>query len=232
VTPKIESNNCKVLTCDAFEDRVHQVLDDRLPLTADADLVRHAEQCRQCEARLFIYDSLSLLNSDTVEPNSFTGVNNSERAHYRPLLGLVSVAAALLILFNIFNTQSANQSGGHDKFAQQLQDAQKPSLANFAVSNHLIMTQPISVAKLKDVSPNITLTSLDNSALSSLSSFNPIFQVVDNIPQLPSVPDWNSVAKPLEALQPVITYSTELPGVRTVHGTLNVTIELLRRSLS
>ena len=231
MTSKIESDNYKVLTCDTFEDRVHQVLDDRLSLTADAQLMRHAERCRQCEARLRVYDSFSeslgMLGHDVVDANIFNARDNA-RTLYRPLAGLVSVAAALLIFLSIFGGQSANQSG-HDKFAQHLEGTQNSSLVNPAMLGPLTMTQPISAAQLKDVSSNINLASLDNS---KLSSFNPIFQVVDSIPQLPSAPDWNSVAKPLEALQPVLTYSAELPGVMTVHCTLNVTIELLRQSLS
>jgi len=239
VTSKIKSFNNEALSCAAFEDRVHQILDDRLTLTGDARLMEHAAQCGQCEIKLLDYDSfddsLSFVKHFPSEATCTLGDDGSVNPLYRPLVGLAGLAVALLVLLNVFGAHDTNRPDASVGFAQLLEDAERSSVKRPATIGHLAMARPITIAKTKDVLQNndwFSDTSALNplSQLSDLSQLNPIFQVTDNLPRLPQ--DWNSISKPFEPLQPVLSYSAELPGVRTAQCTLNVTIELLRRSLA
>lgn len=219
----MESHENETLSCDAFENRVHQILDDRLTLTGDARLMEHAARCAACEIKLLDYDSfddsISFLKSSIVDVTCIVDADGSESPIFRPLSGLAALAALLLICFNVLGGASPTRSN---------QVAQNAEINEAAIVNstagHLAMVGSPSLS---------TRTSrLSNRVTPDSSPFSPNFRVVDNIPRLPSAPDWERVSKPFESLEPVLTYSAELPGIKTIHCTLNVTIELLRRTLS
>ena len=224
MTSKFEISHRSPLTCEAFEDRIHQILDDRLSLTGDARLMEHAAICEQCEIKLADYDlfddSIIYLKENFAEVTCIVDDDGSSDSLWRPVLGLAGLAAALLICLNIFGGPTTNHS---DRFARlaEVDRTSQPELSP-AVSQ-LSIAQPVSTSKLKSRRNRVTPVT---------SPFSPNFRIADNIPRLPSASDWERVSVPLEMLQPVLDYSSEIPGTIAIHSTLDVTVELLRRSLS
>ncbi len=218
----MESHDNRRLTCEAFENRVHQILDDRLTLTGDARLIEHAAHCVACETMLLDYDcfddSTTFLKSSSVEVTCIVEGDGTDRLPFQPLRGLAVLAAALLICFNLFGSPSDRSDGfaqRHD--VEESATVTPPAITQLAMLGDVPTRQPAALVKRR-VTPDT-------------SPFSPNFRVADNIPRLPSATDWENVTKPFETLKPVLTYSSELPGIKTIHCTLNVTIELLRRSL-
>ena len=49
-----------ILHCSDFENRIHQLLDDRLILSADARLTEHAARCPECSVLMQDYEQMEL----------------------------------------------------------------------------------------------------------------------------------------------------------------------------
>lgn len=227
MTSKVESQNCESLTCAAFEDRIHQILDDRLTLTGDTLLMDHAAVCSQCEIKLVEYDSfddsISFLKQNFAEVTCIVDDDGSNRSLSRPLIGLAGLAAALLIFLNIFGGATTDHPSGFARLVE-IEEASQPKLSS--TMSRMVIAQPVATPKLKFASKR-------NRVTPDTSPFSPNFRVADNLPRLPSASDFEkSVSLPFEMLQPVLNYSSEIPGGIAIHCTLNVTIELLRRSLT
>ena len=222
---RTESYPCESLTCAAFEDRVHQILDERLTLTGDAPLMEHAARCSQCETKLYDYDSfddsISFLKQNFADVPCIVDVDGSSGALSHSLFGLAGLAAAMLIFLNIFGWETTKHSDGFARLAEIEATAQP---INSSAMSRLAVAHP-AVPKLKFVSKPYRVTP-------DTSPFSPNFRVADNLPRLPSAPDWETVSLPLETLMPVLNYSTGLPAINSFHCALNVTFGLLRRSLS
>ena len=206
------------LTCEAFENRVHQILDDRLTLTGDARLMEHAAQCSDCEIKLLDYDSfddsISFLKHSIVDVTCIVEDDGSNNPLFHRAAGLAFLAAMLLVCLNVFSGLSPNRPGN---FSQRIPAEEAATVQSSPVIG-LAMTRP---------SVNLeSVVRIKRRATPDTSPFSPNFRVADNIPQLPTAPDWEVVSKQLETLEPVLT------GVKKIHGTLNVTIELLRRSFT
>ena len=223
---RTESYPCESLNCAAFEDRVQQILDERLTLTGDAPLMEHAAQCSQCEIKLYDYDSfddsISFLKQNFADVPRMVDVDGSSGAFSHSLFGLAGLAAALLIFLNIFGWATTNHSDGFARLTETEATAQP---INSSAMSRLAVAQPAAAPKLRFVSKSYRVTP-------DTSPFSPNFRVADNLPRLPAAPDWETVSLPLETLMPVLNYSTELPAINSFHCALNVTFELLRRSLS
>ncbi len=228
MTSNFESCHREPLTCEAFEDRIHQILDDRLTLTGDARLMEHAAFCEPCEIKLLDYDSfddsISFLKDNFAEVTCIVDDDGSTSLLSRPMLGLIGLAAALLIFLNIFGGTPTDHSGGFARLAEiEATSNSQPS----PVASRMAMAQPVA-----PVAAPLKLARKRHRVTPDTSPFSPNFRVVDNLPRLPSASDWENVSRPLEMLQPVLNYSSEIPGAIAIHCTLNVTIELLRRSLA
>ena len=46
------------MKCDEFDERVHSLLDDRVPIDADPMLLKHADACGKCRGMLGTYGNL------------------------------------------------------------------------------------------------------------------------------------------------------------------------------
>ena len=219
MTFNTESYNNDSLSCEAFEDRVHQILDDRLTLTGDARLMNHAAQCSDCENKLLDYDcfddSISFLKQSVIEVTCIVDDDGSGNPLRHPVAGLAFLAAMLLVCLNVFfGGLSSNRPGN---LSQRPVIEEGTPVRRSPAIGQLAMATPSSNLKSFAAPKRIT---------PDTSPFSPNFRVADNIPQLPTAPDWEVVSKRLETLEPVLT------GAKKIHCTLNVTIELLRRSLA
>lgn len=101
------------MRCDEFDERVHRLLDDRMPIHGDQRLLEHAEACSKCRGLLGTYDDLfGGLESGQIPEVSpgftqrvvaqvCTGQPQTEpspkRARRWYALAAVAIAAALLI---------------------------------------------------------------------------------------------------------------------------------------
>ena len=63
--------------------------------------------------------------------------------------------------------------------------------------------------------------------------FNPDFSLSSLLPTFdaPTVPSWDEISQPLDSLEPVWNYSSQIPAVQPVHCSLNATINWVKRSL-
>jgi hypothetical protein len=46
------------MRCDEFDERVHGLLDERIPLQTDQRLLQHAEDCARCQGQLVAYEDM------------------------------------------------------------------------------------------------------------------------------------------------------------------------------
>lgn len=208
----------KSLDCNLFEDRIHQLLDDRQDLAKDALLGIHASKCPPCEELLKTYtsvgDSVKILGDEIaqiLEAQDFDvthGWGAMISRHASKLAALAAMLVIALAFFNAFDTHSHSpelaMNGGTPEFDQPELD---PPLA----------ASPEPRRKTPDTSP-----------------FSRNFSVANSITliSLPTVPSWDDVTSRLDPIEPMITYSAEIPGVRPMQGSFNATLEILRKSFS
>ena len=213
------------LNCRSFEDRIHQILDDRLTLTGDDLLMAHAARCADCEQILNDYDSVDdsvkLLPADLAEILREADAKRVSPAFAsRRLVVLASLAAMIVISLNIFHGLN-NEPPIQSASVAHVASAPLLAIATLEADNQRlpIATQP--QRPTPDTSPFSKNFSVENSILSI------------NLPTtLPAVPTWGDISKSLDPLEPVLTYSSKIPAVRPVHCSLNATINLLKQSFS
>lgn len=225
------THNPESLDCESFEDRIHQILDDRLTLTGDWLLMDHAAQCEPCTEKLLDYDSvddsMKMLKPDIDRILAEAEKQRPKTFADNPLALLASLAALFLICVTAFyglnsdsGIQSANRPNHPEVRAKITSAAKKKAVPAYSGSTLAVTSQ---------VKPK--LTRVKHRATPDTSPFSPNFNVRKQI-QLPRIPNANEVTKRLEPLEPVFNYSAEIPGLRTLQCSLNITIELLRQSFS
>ena len=221
------------LDCVNFEERIHQVLDDRLALTGDKLLIDHAAHCTRCEEILLDYDSIEdslnclspgfaqTLNRST----KVYGFNRSQRPLMsRPVMVFATIAAALVIYANIFhglNSPTVNQTA-------LTVPGEQLSLP------HLNLTAP-QMDSLAEITPTHRIS---RTSAPDISPFSPNFSVVNSIcaVSFPRAPSWDDITNSvgshacLDTLMPVVSFSATIPAIRPVHCSLNGTIEYLKES--
>ncbi len=92
------------MNCDAFAQRLHQCLDDRLPIDSDTELRRHARHCESCRAQMHAWcqiatimpERATVLCSTDPEPGSVS------KRFISLLPALTGLAAAMLIAATSF----------------------------------------------------------------------------------------------------------------------------------
>jgi len=215
------------LNCETFEDRIHQILDDRLTLTGDALLMEHAAQCELCEDKLLDYDSvgdsIKLLKEDIDLILGKVDQPLRKPLTDRPIALIASLAAAFLICVATFQGLAPDQS------SQNARRMVAPTLSNAHPSI------PSANSSLSAINPRITpdaKTPAKRRATPNTSPFSKNFSVASTIPRIPTVSNWQDVSRQLESFEPVLNYSAEIPGVRAMQTSINMTIEMLRQSLS
>ena len=212
------------LDCRSFENRIHQLLDDRLSLTGDDLLMAHVAKCAECEKILNDYesvdDSIKLLPADLAEILRESEIElDSPAFASRRFLLLASLAAMIVISLNVFHGLDRDRTSGVSPMAKRVVTPQ------FAVASHQVAESRQLFSNHSD-QPQIRRTP-------DSSPFSPNFSVINSIPSinLPTVPSWDDISQTLDPLQPVLNYSSRIPAVRPVHCSLNVTLNWLKHSL-
>lgn len=205
--------------CTSFEDRIHCLLDDRLTLAGDEILVNHASQCSDCARLLNDYetvnDSVKLLPEEIEkilsEAKEFDVTNGLGSFASRHVGLIASLAALILIAVGLFNVFDADRPVAAPPMASNSASMSKVRTVPFVAS------RPTPRRKTPDTSP-----------------FSPNFSVENSISMVsfPTMPSWDEVSKRLDQLEPVLNYSSEIPGIRPMQGSLNATLKLLKESFS
>jgi hypothetical protein len=208
------------LDCSSFEDRIHQILDDRLTITGDELLMSHAAQCAECEKTLNDYDSvddsIKLLPEEIAQILSQADAKLSERRHAYPsdtrgLAWVTAVAALMFIAFNLLIGPT--------------EPTPSPDLASRSF-NEIAPTPSLAIATPSAASQTRKRVTLDT------SPFSPNFSFAISLPTIPEVPTWDQIAESLDPLEPVMTYSAKIPAISSVHCSLNATFNLIKKSFT
>ena len=257
-----ESNDCSLNCCESFENRLHQLMDQRKSLTRDRLLMEHASQCAPCDEMLSDYhcvdDSIKLLKEDITKI-----LDNSQNKQFsyvfRPMNFLVALSAIVVFCIGVFHLVTAQQDNGANSLAfnsalptasSNAGEAYVNPAANLAVSASEIetgflpqlgsITNPettVEKTKLNDLiiqTANFRIVP-DAISLDSDLKLKTAFSVPKRIPGLPSmppVPTWQQISHQLNPLEPVLIRSAGLPGFGPVSHSFNTTINLLKKSFS
>ena len=207
------------VTCATFEDRIHDVLDQRQSPGEDRDLLRHAAHCQECDHVLQEYvsvdDSMKLLKGqlDSLLPSQ----SQVRRGPWRPLITILATAAAVLLLLGL---------SGMLKFPGQ----STPINESVSVAPGLPADAPGSTP------PSAEYSSPEDEDIDSPFQFLPstttVVSYITGWRQSSwDIPRADEVQERINDLPPVLRWSNEIPGVRPFRGTLSVTLELLRQTL-
>jgi hypothetical protein len=229
------------LNCQNFELRIHQLLDDRLTLSGDPVLMSHVAICADCEQLVKDFESLeSSLNSlvlDSRFNQALPGAKNLKKsgkfADARSGLGFaVAIAAALLLVLGVFsfpeNANSRNQN-------VSLLRLPTPTNGSTAHPQMLSITAPALVKK-----PHIAKADRPERFVRKLVFSRPpttFVELAQTTPEfvssvkLPSS-GWEKWSVQLDPLNSYLQYSVEIPGIRSIQCSVEMTLDLLQRSLS
>ena len=92
------------MNCDAFGQRLHQCLDDRLPIASDMELCRHSEHCQSCRAQMHAWCQIATIMPEraTVLRSTDMGPGSASKRSIGLLPALTGLAAAMLIAVTSF----------------------------------------------------------------------------------------------------------------------------------
>jgi len=208
------------IDCSNFEDRIHQILDDRLTLTGDDLLMAHVAHCADCEQILKDYetvdDSIKLLPAELAQ--IIAQADQSQRGTFsnRTLVWAATLAAVLVLTLNVVN--SFNSTGQLKTENRDVAMVNAPKLP--------VAPKAVTTPNPKTIEPRFTPDS---------SPFSKNFSMVATMPSIPEVPSWRDISDRLDPLEPtviapVFSYSSKIPAVRPVHCSLNATISVLKHS--
>lgn len=212
------------LHCGDFEDRIHQLLDDRLILSADAKLTEHATQCHQCAVLMQEYENMELAfaseNFDLGLPGATPAMANEFLTQNTSVI--LAVVAALVISLNIY-------------------------------SSYMTKTNPPTVVVAKTTTPSAIglFNSKANSAKtirretkrsstppidSTLPTAFPLAHSIQGV-EVSRIPTWESISPQLELLKPwldrskpIFDYSPALFPVCNIGYQWTETMKIIQQS--
>ncbi len=242
------------LNCADFERRINQLLDDRLNLSADRLLSDHALDCVPCRELLTDYESVvlalpSLVHS--IEVDSGSRISHATRPEPRrsaspSITRILTIAAGLLVLASaIWNTSTPDsKSSTKNALAQATPGVSVSPL--IVESNKAVpiaasdsANNPHHGNRISAVVAQTTDLGQREKLIHQIVFYQPptFVEMAQQTPglvnsvQLPTVGVWDKFSQQLDPLNPYFQYSNELPGVREVQCSVNMTLELLQRSL-
>lgn len=188
----------------------------------------HAAQCEPCTQKLLDYDSVDD-SMKLLQPDIEKILAEAETRHQRPAFGdnplvlLASLATVLLVCITAFYGLNSESSSSSSANLNRLTPKLKTSA--IAEKTRAYPSNSLAVGSVKPVAS----FAKKHRATPDTSPFSPNFDVREQI-QLPRIPSADDVTRQLEPLEPVLNYSTELPGLRTLQCSVNLTIEILRQT--
>ncbi len=188
----VKKSSNQTVECDAFEDRIQDLMDRRIPLSTDEVLQTHAKNCLECQQSLASFASLEFAlvttfdSEDFVAEVSATAQPVAQIPHWT-LISAVTALAALLLVFiiPILNIQPKSLSvADNNSHATELPSDRLPAAATF---------QPVPIEITKSLEFNLV----------SYDTFSPTLRnAYQYAAQLPGIrPIECSVTVTIEALQ-------------------------------
>ena len=214
-----------ILHCSDFENRIHQLLDDRLILSADARLTEHAARCPECSVLMQDYEQMELAFAfdSTVDglPSSSPGITTEFLTRNTSVV--LALVATLVISLNIYSSY--------------LTKINPP-----AVVVAKITTPPAIGLFNSDSVPAKTTrretkrTPATPSGSQSLFKFSLAHTI--HGPEFPGIPTWKSISPQIELLKPwidrskpLLDYSPALFPVCNLGYQWTETIKIIQQSL-
>lgn len=193
------------ISCATFETRINDLLDARRDPAADETLIRHADHCAACQAVFADYlaldDSLSNIVWDAKTLERLAAPTAAVRP-YR-LWWSAALAATLLIAFNSIFGSSPWGDNNATASKQVSAKAQKP---------------PIVAVPQSDRQPQQRLGNDSIAKPLVGSGLTPV--------------SWNELSQRLQpVLNPYYQFSAELPGIRPIQSSLNLTIDWVQEKI-
>ncbi|MDB4778221.1 hypothetical protein OAG68_02070 [bacterium] len=109
----VKKTSNQTIECDAFEDRIQDLMDRRIPLSSDEILQSHARSCVECQQSLTSFASLEFALVATFESEDFAAESTTtaqpltQIPHWTLISAATALAALLLVLIiPILNNQS------------------------------------------------------------------------------------------------------------------------------
>lgn len=224
------------MSCLQFENRIHELLDDRRSLHTDPLLLDHARSCTACQELLNDYcwlQPVAFANADNLRARVAAVADlklkrrtGSRRPVTKAVFAAAGIAAALLLVLSFAGWNQPN-----DGFDALTWNDPVAEVAVSAETQLLLAESDLNVVSENptQVRPAMTVAFLENPpSLMELARATP--QVVELV-GMPPTSHWEKFSSSLDPLNPYWKYSVELPGVRPVHGSVNLTVELLKSSL-
>ena len=243
-----DETKCDPIDCETFEDRVHQLLDQRQPLTNDKSLMVHASQCAPCDEMLSDFhsvdDSIKLLKEDIAQILEQADAKREKTGFpsfaYRPINVLVALSAMVVFcvgVFHLFNPQDTTPNFLVSKSVKSVPSVVVPIKHDVVIPEIVQNATTEEKTKLNDLiirTANFRLVPdaiYFDSDFSITSSFS-VPKTIPGFPSVPQVPTWRQISSQLEPLEPVLMRSSQLPGFGPVSYSFNTTINLLKQSFS
>ncbi len=249
------------LNCDNIEQRIHQLLDDRLTLNGDPDLMEHAASCAECRKLIDDYDAVDLsfgchnnIFQNELSPNETSigapAMNDQRRrsGRHRTIGVILTFAASLLLVFSIVSNQDFQDRPTAHISRPTVQVASSSFSSPSIESPSVDLGQPrtptstlVNSTASQFVPINVNYTGEDqtkdfvrNLVFAQRKS---LYEIAQSTPEFvssvrSSTTPWERISDHLDPLNPILIYSSELPGVRNVQYSVSMTLELLQRSIS
>jgi hypothetical protein len=212
------------LHCNDFENRVHQLWDDRLILSADLTLTEHARKCPECAALMQDYENMELalaLENPSLQLPTPSPIATTEFLTRNSSV-ILALVATLVISLNIYSSYLTKINHSTVVVAQI---TSPPAIGLFDSES-----VPARITRRETTRPPMTpITSPSNPGLLIAQSIQEI--------EVPRIPTWKSISPQIELLKPWIDrskplfeYSPALFPVCNIGYQWKKTIKILQQS--
>lgn len=213
------------LHCNDFENRIHEILDDRLILSADAKLFEHATECPECAVLMQDYENMELAFSLESTSHGLPTPRPVIAAEFitRNTSVILALVATLVISLNIYSSY-LTRSNPPKVVVSKI--TTPPTISLF----HPKAVPAKTIRRETKRTPAILP---DSPSLSAL-----VF--ADSIPELefPRIPTWKSISPQIELIKPwidrskpLLEYSPALFPVCQLGYQWKETIKIIQQSL-
>lgn len=225
------------VSCENFELQINEALDRRESPRNHARLMEHAADCSACEQVLHEYvsvdDSLKLLKGE-IEEILARGPDQPQRhARFKTIAAIGAAALLLLISLRFIPGQSINPNVAFvappvsDPLLEDVVEQMVKSHAEFDGSVEPIDGTMAGSTQHVGFASNLAMASFKKDLRSALAlEMAALNMSIDEAA-------WEAFfADNFDQLAPMIRYSSVIPGVRPMQGTVNMTLEFIRRAMA
>ena len=213
------------LHCSDFENRIHQLLDDRLILSADARLTEHSTRCSECSVLLQDYEKMeSAFTCDTTVqglPAPASVITTEFLTRNTSII--LALVATLVISLNIYSSY--------------LTKINPPAVVVAKITTPpaigLFNTESVPAKTTRRETKRTTVATSDSQSLFEFSLAHSIHG-----PEFPRIPTWQSISPQFELLKPwidrskpLLDYSPALFPVCHLGYQWTETIKIIQQSL-